>query len=69
MDYLDFEVSVDARADGEYEVSARAPSGEARARVRFPVTPEQLTTQLQLVQRVMEQTRAAREVVPVEHVD
>ena len=63
MDYLAFDVSVDARGDGEYEVSARAPSGEARARVRFPFTSEQLEAQQELVRRVIEETRAARDVV------
>jgi hypothetical protein len=66
MDYLAFDVSVDARGDGEYEVSARAPSGEARARVRFPFTPEQLAAQRDLVRRVMERTRAARDVAPAD---
>jgi hypothetical protein len=32
MDYLDFELSIDRRGDGAYEISARSPAGEARAR-------------------------------------
>jgi CHAT domain len=66
MEYLDFELSVDARGGGEYEVSVRAPSGEARARVRFPFTSDDLVVQLRAVQGALEHARGMRDIVSAE---
>jgi hypothetical protein len=53
MEYLDFEVSVDPPVGGEYQVRARAPSGEARGRTRLPFLPDDLNAQPEAVQRAL----------------
>jgi CHAT domain len=37
-EYLDFELSIDARGDGQYEVAARSPSGDGRATVSMSLS-------------------------------
>lgn len=61
MEYLDFELSVDARESGEYQVRARAPSGEVRDRTRFPFQGDELASQLLAVQQALRATRGARD--------
>jgi hypothetical protein len=62
MDYLDFELSVDTRDGGEYQVRARAPSGEARDRTSFPFQADDLTEQLAGVQQALKATRSVRDI-------
>jgi formylglycine-generating enzyme required for sulfatase activity len=64
MEYLDFEIAIDAGFGGEYRVSVlRSPGGETRETTRFPFDQQQLESRLGALQATLIQARGARDVV------
>jgi hypothetical protein len=67
MEYLDFEVAIEASGNGEYRVTVlRSPVGETTGEetTQFPLDQEQLRNRLRDVYDVLLHARGARDVVP-----
>ncbi len=70
MEYLDFEIAIEAGGAGEYHVVVlQSPAGEIRVTKRFPVTWEQSRTQLGALHDTLAGARSGRDVVPVSETD
>jgi hypothetical protein len=63
MEYQTFEVTVDARADGRYEVRSRSPSGESPPTPCPSVGAEELARRRDALVLGIDRSRAARDVV------
>ena len=63
MKYLNFELSVDVRSDGAFEVRSRSPSGEARCRLNLSLDAGELLRQRGELEQAIEHSRADRGVV------
>ena len=63
MKYLNFELSVDVRSDGAFEVRSRSPSGEARCRLNLSLDAGELLRQRGELEQAIEHSRADRAVV------
>jgi hypothetical protein len=66
MKYLNFELSVDARSDGAFEVRSRSPSGEARCRLSLAMDADELLRRRGELEQAIENSRTGRAVVRVE---
>ena len=65
MEYLDFEVAIEADVGGEFRVAVlRSPVGETREATRFPFSPEELRTRLGNLREALIRARGERDVVP-----
>jgi CHAT domain len=63
MKYLNFELSVDAREDGAFDVRSRSPGGDVRARMTLPFSPDELAAHREALEGAIELSRTARDIV------
>jgi hypothetical protein len=63
MEYQTFEVTVDARSDGRYEVRSRSPNGESLPSPCPPIGADELARHRDDLVTEIERSRAARDIV------